>query len=127
MKIAVTTENGKVFAHFGKTPAFTLAEIDGQTVTGQTLLETGDSGHGALADLLAQNGVQALICGGIGEGARNALASKGIEVFPGVFGDVEQVLVDFAAGRLAFRPDFSCSHHHDHADGHDCGSHHSGC
>ena len=58
MKVAVTTENGIVFPHFGKTP-----------------------------------------------------------------GDVEQVLADFAAGTLAFRPDFSCSHQHGHADGHDCGSH----
>ena len=123
MKVAVTTENGIVFPHFGKTRGFTLAEIDGNAVSGQVLLESGGSGHGALADLLAQNGVRVLICGGIGESARNALASKGIEVFPGVFGDVEQVLADFAAGTLAFRPDFSCSHQHGHADGHDCGSH----
>ena len=72
MKIAVTLENGEVFQHFGHTQTFLIAETDGDGLTTRVLDAQG-SGHGALAALLRENGVQVLICGGIGGGAKNAL------------------------------------------------------
>jgi predicted Fe-Mo cluster-binding NifX family protein len=129
MKIAITYEAGLIYQHFGHTTAFKLYEItDGKIVASQ-VVETNGSGHGALAGFLASLGVDALICGGIGGGARFALADAGIAVYGGVSGDTDEAAEAFAAGVLDFDPCARCSHHdshhdHDHACGsHGCGSH----
>ena len=76
MKIAVTYENGQIFQHFGHTEQFKLYEaVDGK-ITHAKVVDTNGSGHGALAGFLMQNGVDTLICGGIGGGAQAALWPK---------------------------------------------------
>ena len=118
--------DGTIFQHFGKTPAFMLYTLENGRVKEKHLLETGDSGHSALVGLLAEQKVAALICGGIGGGAKDALAQAGITVFGGVTGSADQAVEDFLRGRLAFDPDVHCDHHdHAHGEGHTCGEH--GC
>lgn len=124
MKIAITCENHNVFQHFGHTPGFALFEIENGKVVSEKELSSGDTGHGALATLLAGEKIDLLICGGIGGGAINALGNAGIEVIGGAAGDVREVAEAFAAGMLQVRADFHCNHHH-HGEGHTCGSH--GC
>lgn len=120
MKIAVTYEAGEVFQHFGHTAAFKLYEAhDGKIVASQ-VVETNGSGHGALAGLLADLGVNVLICGGIGGCARTALADAGIALYGGVSGDADEAAEAFVAGQLNFDPNARCSHH---GEGHSCGSH----
>ena len=77
MKVAVTYENGRVFQHFGKTQMFLTADVVDGDVRNVQLLSSDGSGHGALAQLLKQWGVETLICGGIGQGAVNALNEQG--------------------------------------------------
>ena len=74
MKIAVTYENGQIFQHFGHTQQFKLYEAADGKITHAEVVDTNGSGHGALAGFLMQNGVDTLICGGIGGGAQAALA-----------------------------------------------------
>lgn len=126
MKIAITCENDTVFQHFGHTPEFAVFETVPGKVVSEKRLATGESGHGALATLLAEEKVELLICGGIGGGAVNALANAGIEVVGGAQGNVREVAEAFVNGSLQVRSDFHCSHHHDHGAGHDCGSHKCG-
>ena len=78
MKIAVTYENGQIFQHFGHTAQFKLYEVEDGKIVREAVVDTNGSGHGALAGLLAQSGVDTLICGGIGGGAQMALAQAGI-------------------------------------------------
>jgi len=66
MKIAVTYENGQVFQHFGHTEQFKIYEAAEGKVVSARVVETGGSGHGALAGFLRGLGVDTLICGGIG-------------------------------------------------------------
>ena len=66
MKIAVTYENGQIFQHFGHTEQFKLYEAADGKVIHAEVVDTNGSGHGALAGFLMQNGVDTLICGGIG-------------------------------------------------------------
>ena len=80
MKIAVTYENGEVFQHFGHTEQFKLYEVSGGKLLHTQVVDTNGSGHGALAGLLAQLGVDTLICGGIGGGAQAALAEANIRL-----------------------------------------------
>ena len=69
MKIAVTYENGKVFQHFGKTESFKIYEVEDNQIVSSEVISSNGSGHGALAGLLAEQGIDVLICGGIGGGA----------------------------------------------------------
>ena len=96
--------------------AFILIEI--ATVGLLTIWFAG----GALAGFLKQHGVNALICGGIGGGARTALAEAGIELYPGVSGSADAAVNSLLNGTLLYNPDTVCAHHH-HEGGHDCGSH----
>ncbi|MGN0335840.1 MAG: NifB/NifX family molybdenum-iron cluster-binding protein [Lachnospiraceae bacterium] len=129
MKIAVTYENGEVFQHFGHTEQFKVYEVENGKIVASEVLSAGGSGHGALAGLLSMAGVDVLICGGIGGGARNALAEAGIELYPGACGNADAQVEAFLAGSLNYDPNTMCNHHgrrHDH--GHSCGEqeHHCG-
>ena len=125
MKIAVSCENNQVFQHFGHTPEFAVFEAQDEKIMSEEKLSCEGSGHGALATLLANAGVEVLICGEIGGGAMNALARENIFVVGGAEGDVRQAAEDFANGRLKVRANFHCNHH-DHEDGHSCGDHDCG-
>ena len=97
MKIAATYEDGNIFAHFGHTAQFKIYEVEDGKIISSQVVDTNGSGHGALAGFLAHLGVNTLICGGIGGGARFALEDH---------------------------HDHSCGHH-DHSCGHEgCGHHH---
>lgn len=122
MKIAVTYENGQVFQHFGHCQQFLM--VDTETGAKQ-MLDPNGQGHGALAGFLQSHGVQTLICGGIGGGARTALAQAGITLYPGVTGDAQAAVEALQNGTLRYDPDTTCNHHHDHEQGHTCGNH--GC
>ena len=123
MKIAVTHENGTVFQHFGHTESFKIYEVIDSEVKSMRVVATNGSGHGALAGFLKDLGVDTLICGGIGGGAKTALSDAGITVYPGVKGACAKAVLDFVMGKLQYDPDTLCSHHdHEHGD-HDCGSH----
>lgn len=124
MKIAVTYENGEVFQHFGHTEQFKLYEVSGGKLLQTQVVDTNGSGHGALAGLLTQLGVDTLICGGIGGGAQAALAEANIRLIGGVQGNADEAVQAFLNGTLAFDPNVHCTHH-GHGEGHSCGSH--GC
>ena len=126
MRIAVTYADGVIFQHFGHTAAFKIYEVEEGQVVNTRVLETLGSGHGALAGFLAAYGVDTLICGGIGGGARYALAEAGIAIYGGVSGDADEAVELFLCNALNFNPNARCSHHdHHHGEGHTCGSH--GC
>ena len=90
------------------------------------MLFRSGSGHGALAGFLAEQGADTLICGGIGGGARTALAVAGITLYPGASGDADAQVEALLAGTLHYDPDTQCAHHH-HEEGHTCGEDHQGC
>ena len=120
MRIAVTYENGEIFQHFGRTEHFKLYDIEDGTITNEQIVETGGSGHGALAGFLRAAQVDALICGGIGSGAQMALAEAGITLYGGVSGNADAAAKALAEGRLAYDPDAHCDHHDHAGEGHDC-------
>ncbi len=68
-------------------------------------------GHGALAMFLMIEGVNVLICGGIGMGAQNALRSMNIALFGGVSGDADAAVEQYLNGSLEYDPNAQCSHH----------------
>ncbi len=123
MRIAVTYENGSVFQHFGHTEQFKLYDVENGEITKTQIIETNGQGHGALSVLLAQEGTNILLCGGIGGGAQTALSEAGIQLYGGITGPADEAVNAFLAGKLDYNPDVHCSHHeHEHS----CGEHHCG-
>ena len=123
MKIAVTYDNGNIFQHFGRTEYFKIFEVEGDKVVSANVIGSNGSGHGALAGVLAGEGVNVLICGGIGGGAQNALSEAGIEICAGASGDVDEALQAYLKGELT-DAGVTCDHHH--GEGHSCGHHEEG-
>ena len=121
MRIAIPYENGQIFQHFGHTELFKLYNVEDRKIVDAYTLPALGGGHDALADFLRTAHVTAVICGGIGGGARVALMEAGIMLFPGVVGDADQAAAALAEGRLDYDPDSAC-HAHDHEGGcpHDC-------
>ncbi|MDD6681912.1 MAG: DUF134 domain-containing protein [Clostridiales bacterium] len=126
MRIAVTYENGLIFQHFGHTGAFKIYDIEDGKIARSMVVNTQGSGHGALAGMLAQLQVNALICGGIGGGAQTALSQAGIKLYGGVKGSADLAVAALINNRLNYDPNAKCDHHdHQHGEGHTCGDH--GC
>ncbi|MCF0110282.1 MAG: P-loop NTPase [Erysipelotrichaceae bacterium] len=122
LRVAVCVEDGKVFQHFGKTRTFVVYDVEDGVITDVHELNANGQGHGALADVLAKDGVNVVICGGIGQGAVNALTQAGIQIVRGIEGDVDVVARQYVAGNIQDDCTKVCDHH-DHEEGHDCGGH----
>lgn len=129
MRIAIPYEEGNVFQHFGKSKQFKLYTVENGKIVSSEVISAGDTGHEALAGLLAELDVKAVICGGLGEGMMNALAASGIDVYPGISGDADEAAISFLLGKL--QPgEANCDHHHEKAgesDSGSCGNHEEGC
>lgn len=123
MKIAVTYLEGNVFGHFGHSEAFKIYDIESGQVKSAEVVAAPANGHGALAGFLSSLGADTLICGGIGMGARVALAEAGITVYGGVEGEADKAVATLLSGTLEYDPDAACSHHGHGEEGHSCGSH----
>lgn len=118
MKIAVSYEEGNIFQHFGHSKLFKIYETEGKNIVDSRLIETEGSGHSALAAMLDKLQVDALICGGIGDGAMTALIQSGIEVCSGVSGNADEAVAEYLNGSLESQG-VNCEHHS--GEGHSCG------
>jgi len=128
MKIAIPTEATNVSSHFGKCENFTIVEIENSKIKSKVIINTEGNQHGLLPTFLAAHGVNVVIAGGMGEGARQNLISNNIEIISGVSGNIDEAISSYMNGNLKSN-DVGCSGH-DHSDGHNheeggcnCGNH----
>ena len=100
MKIAISTDSGFVSEHFGRCPAFTIAEILNEKVV--KIDEIDNPGHqpGFLPAFLAEKDVKYIICGGMGNRAQVLFAEKGITPLVGINGKIDDVITQFVQGKL---------------------------
>ncbi len=120
MRIAVTYDNGTIFMHFGKTEQFKVYDVEDGQIMMTEILNTNGNGHHALAEMLAANDIDVLICGGIGESAQQALVQSGIKVVSGAAGGADLAVRAYMAGDL----ETTGANCHHHEQGHHCGGHH---
>ena len=111
MKIAMPTENGMIYQHFGHAQEFTIYEVEAELIKWKEVVSTEGSGHEALADFLTVHSVNVVICGNIGSGAKNALREKRMELIPGVAGNADDMIIKYLSGEKMGNPDTECSHH----------------
>lgn len=128
MKIATTYNNGSIEQHFGQTQEFKIYTIENGQITNAEVKSTQGFAHGTLVNLLTINEVNTLICGGLGGGARTAMAQAGIQLLPGVSGNADDAVKAFINNSLNYDPDVTCSggqhsggENHSHGDS--CNSH----
>jgi len=110
-RIAISTTDGiTVSDHLARSTAFLLLEIEDGVITSGTYRSRapGTCGnHAGFVELLS--GAQAVICGGIGQGAADTLAAHGIEplVIPGGQ-SIDDAVNQYLAGSLALSGERVC-------------------
>lgn len=117
MKVAVTYADGKVGQHFGSTEYFKIYTVDGDKVSEGEVVSTAGASHHALVDFLLKQGVDTVICGGIGAPMVTKLSAKGIKVYPGVEVDLDRAVTDLLTDNLVVNQDrvhSGCKHNHSH-------------
>lgn len=122
MKVAIAMDGNNVSGHFGKCENFTVIEIENSKVINKTILNTSGNQHGLLPGFLASNDINAVIAGGMGEGARQNLISNNIEIFSGVIGNIDDVINEYMNGTLKTNNTICTKHDHPH-DSNECGCH----
>ncbi|MCK9172537.1 MAG: NifB/NifX family molybdenum-iron cluster-binding protein [Desulfuromonas sp.] len=103
MTIAIPTANDLLAAHFGHCGQFTLVQVnpENQTITGQQTLEAPPHEPGLLPRWLAEQGVDLVIAGGMGQRAQQLFATNGIQVIVGAPVAAPATLVtEYLAGAL---------------------------
>ena len=131
MKVAVAYDNGEIYGHFGHCDMFAIYEY-GEYVheCTKTLVETADrQGHQAMADLMREQGVDAVICGNMGGEGKALLLSYGIVPVVGYSGDADTAADLLVTGQLPINPGAgncscsgSCHCGSDDGEGCSCGS-----
>ena len=112
MRYAVPITDGKVAAHFGHCSHFALFDVDEETKVIVQKEVVSSPGHqpGVLPAWLAEEGVSAVIAGGMGSRAQALFNESHIEVVIGVLGDdPEKAVLDYIKGELA-TGDNICDH-----------------
>ena len=122
MKIAVPTREGRIDDHFGHCDHYTIFTIEqSKIISRQTMPSPQGCGckSGVAADLQSM-GVEVMLAGSMGDGAKQKLESHGIKVVRGCMGDVEAVvngyllgfILDSGLGCAAHGGDHHCSGNH---------------
>lgn len=121
MKYAICAHQEQVFQHFGKCPGFQIVEIENGEIMSSIYISSNGNGHSALVKFLIEQHIHTLVCGGIGEGARNALTEANIKYISGASGHIDIITNKLTKGTLKDDPRGACNHHHDAHEG--CGEH----
>jgi len=130
MKICIPTmgENGldnQVGEHFGRVPTYTIVDLDTNEV--KVIPNTSEhmGGQGQPPQIMAREGVNVMVCRGLGRRAITMFEELGIDVYIGASGTVKDAIdafkqdklqkasIDDACGQHAFRD----QHHHEHQSG----------
>ena len=131
MKICIPTmgENGLdnlVGEHFGRVPTYTIVDLDTDDV--KVIPNTSHHMGGQVdpPEIMVREGVNVMVCRGLGRRAITMFEEFGIEVYIGASGTVRDAITAFKQGRLQKASiDDACGqhvfrdqHHHDHNFGH---------
>ena len=112
MRYAIPVSDGKLAAHFGHCEQFALIDIDETTksILRKELVTPPEHQPGVLPAWLAEEGVNAVIAGGMGSRAQALFQENRIEVVIGAQGDdPEQIVLAHIQGALT-TGDNICDH-----------------
>ena len=127
MKIVIPSQDKKLCGHFGHCEYFTLAEVNDDSKEIMKIEEFIPEGGVSCqsAGLIAEQGVDVVLAGGMGGRPLQVFAQNGIKVITGCpEKDVREVISEFLSGSLCVGEN-SCGggHHHCHGHGESGGCH----
>jgi predicted Fe-Mo cluster-binding NifX family protein len=101
MKILLTVHDNSIAPRFDQTAEVIIAEHDGHGLTAEprTIILPYKSVE-ALSELIVNEGVQCVVCGGIEDGCHNFFTWKKITVIDGVIGAHAEALRQLLNGEL---------------------------
>ena len=130
MKICIPTvgNNGlddTIGEHFGRVPTYTIINLDNDEVKVIPNTSQHTGGIGYPPEIMAKEGVNVMVCRGLGRRAISMFEEFGIDVYIGATGTVKDAIEDFKQGRLqkASKSDacgrhaFRDQHNHEHHQG----------
>jgi len=86
--------------HFGRVPTYTIIDLETQDVKVISNSSNHMGGKEYPPELLKREGVQVMVCRGLGRRAISLFEEMGIEVYIGAFGSVRDTVEAFKQGRL---------------------------
>ncbi len=101
MKIAISTDGSMVSAHFGRCPNFTVIDIENNELKSQDLLANPGHAPGAIPQFLRSQGVEMIVCGGMGNKAISMFNAFGVKTVLGVEGEISDIVDKLKEGTLA--------------------------
>ena len=130
VKICVPTDGNNgiedtVSEHFGRAPTYTIIDLETNDVKVIPNTSNHMGGQEHPPELLAREGVQAMICRGLGRRAIQLFQDLRIDVYIGATGQVKDAVeafkqgilqkadINHACGQHAFRHDHQHEHHHE--------------
>ena len=116
MKIAVPTRDNMVDNHFGHCDHYTIFTVTDGVVKMKEILPSpqGCGCKSGIVFVLRQKGVEVMLAGNMGEGAKNKLESHNIKVIRGCRGNIEMVIRAYLIGLIKDSGE-GCSHHECHS------------
>lgn len=122
MRIALPVmADGNICGHFGHCESFAFFDAEGDKIVSHELVPSPGHQPGVLPVFLADHGANVVIAGGMGAGAVEIFASRGITVILGASGVAEEAVKAYLAGTL--KSTGSTCPGHDHKDGHEHSCH----
>lgn len=118
MKIAVAADGANVSEHFGHCEGFWIFDVEENKAVNSVMVPNPGHKPGFLPVFLAEKGVAAVISGGMGKGAVDLFAEKGIAVVTGAAGDARQAAESYACGELKSTQSVCTQHAHSGECGH---------
>jgi predicted Fe-Mo cluster-binding NifX family protein len=119
MKICIPTLGNRgldeiVSDHFGRAPTFTVVEMETKDV--EVLPNTSEhfGGTGLPPEILSIEGVEVMLCSGLGPRAIGMFEESGIEVYVGASGAVRDAITAFQSGTLREATDENACKMHRH-------------
>ncbi len=100
MKIAISTDSGKICAHFGRAPEFTFVTIEDNKVIEKKVLPNPGHAVGSIPKFVSEQGANCMIAGGMGHRAVEFFHQYNIEVIMGITGDIDNVIKKILDGTL---------------------------
>jgi len=105
MKVCIPTMGKRglddsVGEHFGRVPTYTIVDLDTDEVKVVPNVSHHMGGHGDPPEIMAQEGVNVMVCQGLGRRAISMFEGFGITVYIGAIGTVRDAVAAFKQNRL---------------------------
>jgi predicted Fe-Mo cluster-binding NifX family protein len=119
MKICVPTMGNNelddfVSEHFGRAPTFTIVDLSKNEVKVVPNTSEHFGGISSPPEMLSTEGVEVMLCSGLGPRAISMFEQSGIEVYVGASGTVRDAVRAFQAGKLREGTDANACKMHRH-------------